>query len=248
MRLLSVLAVIGALASAGLCVRLGVWQLSRLHEKQALNAALLASQQAPTLAVSGEPPPALAVLERALQATGRYDETRQFLLSGRLHEGEPGVGVVTPLLLEGSRTAILVDRGWLPAPDAATARPQDYPEPGERTVRGLAEGLPQGVGGPSPRRLAGDGPELWSLRGLDADSIAARLPYPVAEFVLREAPGPNIPPLPRRSVRRLHDESVHVGYAIQWFLFAAIILGGSVAFARSRVRPAGPSSTPEASS
>ena len=247
MRLLGVLAILGALATVTLCLRLGFWQLSRLHEKQTLNAALRDAEHAPALSVTGEPPPMGEVLGRPLQASGRFDETIQFLLSGRLHEGEPGVGVVTPLRLAGSSTAILVDRGWLPAADAATARPEDHPEPGERTVRGLAEAMPRGAGGPAPRRLPGEAVTLWSLRGLDADSIAQRLGYPIAGYVLRESPDPGLPALPRRVPRRFHDESVHVGYAIQWFAFAAIILGGSVAFARSRVRRAGRSSIPEAS-
>ncbi len=247
MRLLAVLAVVGALLSAGLCVRLGLWQLGRLREKQALNAALAAAREGPPLAVSGDPPPAGSALARPLRVTGRFDETRQFLLSGRLHDGEPGVGVVTPMLPAGSGTAILVDRGWLPAADAATARPQDHPEAGERTVLGMAEALPRGAGGPPPRPLAGDRVALWSLRGLDADSIASRLPYPLAPYVLRALPEPGSPALPRRTAPRPHDTSVHLGYAIQWFLFAAIVLGGSIAFVRTRARRGAAAPHPEVS-
>ena len=248
MKLRSIGVALLVLAVAGTCVRLGFWQISRLHEKQALNAGLREAERAPAWVVSGEPPPAPQVRHRSLQVTGRFDEQRQFLLSGRAHDGAPGVEVVTPLRPDGGTTAILVNRGWLPAADAATARVRDYPEPGERTVRGLAEELRHAAGGPPARRLAADGVALWSVRWLDADSIAGRLPYAVADYVLRQTPGPGVPDRPHRSRPRPFNEMTHVSYAIQWFLFAAILLGGSATLAWSRRRRAAAPPTPEAPS
>lgn len=223
------------LAGAAVCVRLGFWQLSRLHEKQALNAALRESLSAPPLVVTDEPPAADQARHRPLAVTGRFDEAHQFLLSGRAHEGAPGVEVVTPLRLEGARTALLVNRGWLPSPDAATARPDQHPEPGVHTVRGIVEDLRHGAGGLAPRPIAAP-VALWSVRWLDRDSVAARLPYPIADYVLRQSPGPGVPDLPRRSAPRPYNEILHISYAIQWFLFATIMLGGSAVFAWSRRR------------
>ena len=239
---------IAAVAASAVCVRLGFWQLSRLAEKRALNATLADAERAPALQVTGDSSPALRSLDHPIAATGRFDERVHFLLVGREHDGVPGVEVVTPLRIEGRPEAILVNRGWLPADDAVSARPQDYPEPDTRGVRGIAQGLRDGVVGPSPRRLPGGPVALWSVRALDRDSIAARLPYPIADVVLRELPGPGVPALPRRSPPRRHDESMHLGYAIQWFAISIIILGGTAALAWSRRRRAGPLPTPEASS
>jgi surfeit locus 1 family protein len=247
MRAGSALVLLVVLAGAAVCVRLGFWQLSRLREKQALNAALRVAEGAPPLIVGGEPPPLEQARQRTLQVTGRFDEEHQFLLSGRAHAGAPGVEVVTPLRPSGAATAILVDRGWLPAADAATARPQDYPEPGERMVRGLAEELRQGAGGPPLRTLEADSLTLWSARWLDADSVASRLPYAVAGYALREFPGPGVPDRPRRTRRPPYNEMTHLSYAIQWFLFAAIMLGGSAALAWSRRRRGAAPPAPEVS-
>jgi len=243
----SILVALGVLAGAAVCVRLGFWQISRLHEKQAINAALHAAEHAAPLVIDGEPPDVEQAREHRLEATGRFDERHQFLLSGRAHDGEPGVEVVTPLRLAGSATAILVNRGWLPSADAATARPQDYPESTVRAVRGLAEPLQHGAGGPPSRVLESGTTTLWSVRWLDADSIAPRLPYAVAGYALRELPGPGVPERPRRSPPRPANEIMHLSYAIQWFLFATIMVGGSVVFAWSRRRRDAMSSAGETS-
>ena len=181
----SLLGPVLVVAVAALCVRLGFWQISRLHEKQALNTGLrseLAGRPIPLGEISA---PVDSLRGRKLEMRGRFDERRQILLAGRAHDGAPGVDVVTPLLLGDGTHAVLVDRGWLYAPDAATARPRDYPEPGEREVTGLADPLRRGAGGPSLRAMSGDSVQLLSARWLDLDSLAPRFPYALAPVVLR---------------------------------------------------------------
>jgi surfeit locus 1 family protein len=236
MRVGSVVMALAVLIAAAVCVRLGFWQVSRLHEKQALNAELRAVQAAPPLIVNGEPPDLEVARQRPLEIRGTFDEARQFLLSGRANAGTPGVHVVTPLRLDGAATAVLVDRGWLPSADAAKARPQEFRETGERVVRGLADPLKRGLGGPPVRTLESDSVTLWSARWLDADSVARRLPYAVAGYLVRELPGPGVPPQPRRIAPSPFNEMTHVSYAIQWFLFATIMLVGGAALAWSRAR------------
>ena len=45
-----------------------------------------------------------------------------------------------------------------------------------------------------------------------------------------------MPDKPLRGMPRMMDEFMHVSYATQWFLFAAILLGGSAALAWSNRR------------
>ena len=234
LRSLGVLLVV--LAGAGVCARLGLWQLSRWEEKKALNAERRAALAAPPERAGPELPALEGVRGRRLEAAGRFDETRHFLLGGRTHRGAPGVEVVTPLLLAGDSAAILVNRGWLYSPDAATARPQDHPEPGERRVTGFVEVLPRGRGGMPPHVLRADSVTLYSVRALDGDSAAARLPYRVAPYTLRQLPGPGVPDRPVRSEPRALNEATHLSYAIQWFSFGAILLLGSSGLAWSRRR------------
>lgn len=217
------LTVLVIVAVAAVCVRLGFWQLARLHGKRVANAELRAVLAGPV-----EPlrlPPSSGT-HRRVEAHGVFDETHQILLSGRVRNGTPGVEVVTPLRLEGGER-VLVNRGWLQASDAATAPPQEYPERGVRTIVALPETMRAGAGGPPLRVWRADSTTLVSARWLDRDSLAPHFPYALAPWALHELPGPDTPPRPARSTPRPLDETMHLSYAVQWFLFAAILLGGS---------------------
>jgi surfeit locus 1 family protein len=247
MKLKTWVALGAVLIMASVCVRLGFWQLARWHEKQGLNARLRSSlAAAPRPFTEADAFPALA--GRLVEVRGRFDESRQVLLSGRSHNGAPGVEVVTPLIQGPESEAVLVNRGWLYAADAATARPQDHPEPGLRVVRGIAEPLVGvlRVGGGSPRDraatmlrpLRSEGAQLYSARRLDARALDQAWPYGLAPYVIRQLPGPEVPAQPARTQPRPYDETMHLSYAVQWFLFAAILVGGTIVLAWSRRRSA----------
>jgi len=210
------------------CVRLGVWQVSRLGEKKRLNADRRAALAAPPLAL-GDTIPADTLAGRVVSVRGHYDNARYVLLAGRTLDGDLGVEVLTPLILPGG-IAILIDRGWLGAEQPVDAHPERSAEPGERDVRGLVEWLPPARGA-TLRPTTRDSITLLLALRLDPDTLAARFPYPIARFTIRELPGPGVGPVPLRTPPEPLDESVHLGYAIQWFAMATIIAGGSIALA-----------------
>ncbi len=238
MRLVSWLVLLVGLALAGLCVRLGFWQLDRRLQKQQANARLHAALRQEPLTLGPAPEPTVNLVGRRVRAVGVFDETRHVLLAGRAHDAAPGVEVVTPLRLAGGG-AVMVNRGWLPSEDAESARPQDFPEPGTRVVIGLVEPMPRGVGGALWRASGPDSAAvtLWLGRRLDLDTLRARLPYDVAPYVLRELPADSLPARPLRSLPEIPGESMHLGYALQWFAFAVGALAGAIALARRGLAP-----------
>ena len=214
---------VGALVVAAACVRLGVWQLERLHQRRERNALLLAARARPPLQVDRSLPPDSAC-DRRLHARGVYDYAHERLWHARGYEGVPGVDLVTPLRLADG-AAVLVDRGWAPSPDAYHVDQLAYREGDSAVVLGLGMRAPRARG--------------------DVDPVALRdsLPYRLLPFVIQQLPPAAAPyrPLPPGLIRwpipELSD-GPHLSYAIQWFSFAVIIGVGSLALARKRAAEA----------
>ena len=203
------------LVSAGFA-RLGVWQLSRLHQRRAVNVATIAARAAPPARITAGSAGTDTLGEHRVVAEGRYDHEHEILLRGEVFEGAPGVEVVTPLLLADSGPAVLVNRGFLPAPDAVSAVTAGTQEPGAQTIRGLA--LPLGAAPGEP--VEHGGRTTW--RRLDAGALRQRLPYAILPIYVLQTPDSSLPRFPRRLEAPEVNEGPHLSYAIQWFFFAGL--------------------------
>lgn len=208
------------------CLRLGVWQVDRLHQRRAINATSFAQRALPALSLNA--PSSHRVVEplsdRRVTAEGLFDHSQQVVVRGRVHRGAPGVYVVTPLRLTNSDTAVLVNRGFFPAPDAMTVEVDSLNEEGVRQVTGMAFAIASDAEGGAP--LAHDGRTTW--RRLDLAVLRAHLPYPILDVYILEAPDSSLPGWPRRLEPRPLDDGPHLSYAIQWFSFGTIALVGGV--------------------
>lgn len=203
------------LASAGF-VRLGFWQLSRLHQRRAANLVIVAARAAPPVTLAPDSRRTDTLLEHRVVARGRYDHDQDLVLRGAVLDGVPGVRIVTPLLLTDSGPAVLVDRGFMPAPDAVSVDLQGTQEPGDRTVRGIARPVGTAPGAP----IEHGGRTTW--RRLDLGALRERLPYSILPIYIDQSPDSSLPRFPRRLAPAPVDEGPHLSYAIQWFLFAGL--------------------------
>ena len=220
-----------ALAAAAVMVLLGNWQLHRYQERSAINdridaadstAAVPLTSVVATPAGPGTPgaSPGEHLAWTKVTVQGRYDPAHEIQARGRTLNGAVGFEILTPLLLTDG-TAILVDRGWVPAPEAgASAAPVVPPAPeGQVTVVGqvhLSESRPA----PIEHR---DG--RLDTRRISLPRLARELPFPVyGAYVLltSQTPAPD-PAFSRVPVD--HENSwQNGGYAVQWWLFAAMAL------------------------
>jgi surfeit locus 1 family protein len=193
-----------AILVATVCVFLGKWQLDRLAQRRARNAVLAARLALPLAPVRRDIP-ADSARQRRVVAQGVYDFTAERTWPGRSFQGTPGVALITPLrLADGS--AVLVDRGWVPSPDAFHVNHSLYREPDTATVTGIALIPPRGRG--------------------DVD-VAGFLPFVIQAETPEPASG-----LPRRWPPPALDDGPHLSYAIQWFSFALIALVGTAVLIR----------------
>jgi surfeit locus 1 family protein len=240
-----ILATAFVLVMCGVCVRLGFWQLDRLEQRKARNHAVAAAGRLPVLdydsvtaeAIEREP---ARFLNRRLRAIGSYDPSGEVVLRGRADAGRPGVHLVTPLVVPGVPQALLVNRGWVPSPDAATVDARRYAEPGARTVVGVLMEVPRGTRrGGEPARMAGG---ATSYRRLDLDVLRRAQRRPIVRLYLQQLPGADSasgrPPV--RVPLPPPGNGPHLSYAFQWFSFAAIGLVGLVVVFLRRRREAAP--------
>ena len=210
-----------AVLAAALFIRLGFWQLARLHAKVQRNVTIAAQQRAEPVEFASLPRDTAVVHYRRATASGRFDFDRELVLSARTHEGSPGVELVTPLRLAGSDTAVLVDRGWVYSPDAASVDRARWREPDAATVTGYVEQYAPDVGTTVPHT----DPRI--VRRVSRREVSSRIPYPLAPYYLVQT-GDTASSHPVRREMPALDEGPHRGYAIQWFAFAVIALTGAV--------------------
>ncbi len=123
------------------CARLGFWQLDRLRQRRASNARVLATRElAPVDLDSGSMPDSV-LADRKVRASGSYDFDGQFVIRRQSIEGLPAVRIVTSLRPAVGDTAVLVIRGLVPSPDAASVELDSLGEPGPQRVEGIALGI-----------------------------------------------------------------------------------------------------------
>lgn len=225
-----------AIGLAVVFVRLGLWQLDRRAERRAANRVLAERLDAPPVPFAALPTDTGLVRYRRATLTGAADYANEVVVANRTRNGSPGVHFLTPLRIAGDSVAVLVNRGWVYAPDGTSPAAGDWREDDTLTVTGFLGTLP----GAAEATPAPEGRPRVALR-LDHPTIQARVPYPVRAryLVVSDTVDPAVAATPVRVPPPLPtDEGPHLAYAVQWFAFALIAVGGAVIAARSsRVAP-----------
>ncbi|MFX4291975.1 SURF1 family protein [Streptomyces bohaiensis] len=209
----------------------GNWQYDRHDQRVARNELIggsLAADPVPMaeLSAPGEAPDPDDRF-RAVTATGRFDSSQEVVARSRTgnQKGVLGYFVLTPLVPEDG-PAVLVNRGFVPAGNDPTRLPEVPSAPeGEVTVTGRlmvdettattgirdTQGLPEG---------------MVMLVNSEQRAQAAGMPFLSGFMVLTEL-DPELPEgaeQPERLAAPSHSGiGAHFAYALQWWLFAAMV-------------------------
>ncbi|WP_046470933.1 SURF1 family cytochrome oxidase biogenesis protein [Allosalinactinospora lopnorensis] len=221
-------------------IALGFWQLGRWEDR----AAAADLQEAN---INADPVPLQELSEvgedvdhadrwRPVTATGSYDTGNELLVRNR--DGSAGVGlfVLTPLVTDDG-AAVLVNRGWVGQPPTATSQPDVPPPPeGEVTVTGRIQfseteentgirdrgGLPEG-----------------QIMLIEVEEIGEGLPYPLyGGFVELTDQEPPSDPAPEPVAAPEPNLGMNLSYAVQWWVFTAIAIGGWIFLVRRELHDA----------
>ncbi len=211
------LALLTGLAFCVLFLGLGRWQLQRAEFKAALAAAHAAAGSAQPLPPSAD---AAHYDGARVVVSGKWLIDRTVWIDNRTHAGRAGVHVLTPLALaDGSW--LFVNRGWAPMPGDRRQLP----------LPSLPSGAAQALIGVAVQPATGG----YTLAGGDArDALWSRID--VAQMQ-RWAGAAKVYPLVLQLESNVGDGLVrewappafgpekHRGYALQWFLLAALTAG-----------------------
>lgn len=207
------------LAMAGFSA-LGLWQLQRMHAKQALlDAQGPAVAQALPLAQALAAPGAL----HGVADHGRF-LPGVVLLDNQMRHGRAGVKVYRPFRSD-SGSVVLVDLGWRVLPPDRTLPVLDT-LPAPLAVRGLLAPPPSAGLALGPAFSETGQPGRWLASRLPADGLARALGLAaLPERVLRLDPA--LPIGDERDLDLLPNTlppQRHLGYAVQWFGLALTVL------------------------
>ncbi|NLA36559.1 MAG: SURF1 family protein [Actinobacteria bacterium] len=210
------------------------WQISRMHEREAVNAVIAERSEGETLDFSTivdredlTDPAVQGSLEyQAVRLVGTYDTEREFTIPNRTLDGAPGRLVVTPLVWSQTEAPILAIRGFIPQSFSDNEAPIDGAEPPSGTVQ--VAGYLRLTETPGSLQLANpdlgknqvarmDLEQLQEVRGAKFQPmylLVANQDPPTDQALLSTYP------LPAKS------EGRHLSYAVQWGIFTAIAAAG----------------------
>lgn len=212
-------------------VNLGQWQLRRLDERRGSNATVVAHEDAPVRPYEQvfDHPITDDDQWQRVTVTGTFDAEHQLIVRYRNNGDAAGYEVVVPLHATDGRT-ILIDRGFIARPAGQDFPSSVAPPPsGQVTIVGHVRRNEQGADTATT-------PVAGSVRLINSDAIAKASGLTLVSGyigVLEMTPAQAgyepiaTPPL---------DEGPHLSYALQWFTFSLIALGGLIVFIRNDIR------------
>ncbi len=225
-----------------ICVTLAVvmvylshWQWERYKSKSVLVDAYRQHSHSDALvfpAQSREPADFTPFIDKKVSLSGTWDYENQIVVTNKKYGGDnfstqPGHFLLTPLILTGQKTAVIVSRGFIPFDDLAPETWEKYNfEPRSVEVVGVVKRdiKPMWLGPKNPPVGNGE-PFKAKFFYEEISKYAKQLPYEVITPVFIQKLG-NPPegryPAPAVSVEV--PPSTHWGYTIEWGLLAFFTL------------------------
>lgn len=233
------LSLLALLLIAG-CLKAALWQYHRGVDRHAANAVITENMNKPKLSESEfeallQSTQDLAAEQwRTVSVTGIFDERHQIFLRNRYVDGQYGFGVLTLFQLKSGEN-IWVDRGWVKAGKDATTPPQvTSPTPSTVTLEGRLRTLSR------TSQIQGS---YFAIPGSANNQSSELKKWNTAENVntanfsldLLRASEPTLTPQFPNELPELSD-GPHMAYALQWLVFAFLVLLGRALIIREDLR------------
>ena len=198
---------------------LGTWQVFRALEKQQLQQEMEQKRQQATFFLNQDPESIEKRKFTRIEVMGYFDSKGEILIDNIKQDGKAGYHVLTPLKIENSDKVIIINRGWVPLGRDRNTLPEISIADGLVTIKGMLS--PPRSKPPLILGKLDTSSRVWLY--FDAEKYAEKFNYRLLPLVvLQDADdaGGFVRKWPEYDAR----VSMHVGYAIQWYVFALIVL------------------------
>ena len=207
-------------------ISLGLWQLDRADQKRKLHADFKERQTSEVININQDKiirNRTEDMIWRKFQAEGNFDETVQILLDDQVINNQAGYFVYTPFKLLNENVWYLVNRGWVATGNDRSLLPELSKSSEQVTITGNANHVP--VSGISLGKSADEkvAPGFYRLREIRIEHVNDLVGEKLMPYVL------NLDSESQHGYVRQwkmpgSGEAVNLGYAFQWFAFAATLL------------------------
>lgn len=207
-----------AVLGLALTLSASYWQFGRAREKAALRQQYQMRQAMPPIDLRAGVPSLEVVAYRKILVTGTFAAEKAILLDNKLRAGAAGYEIVVPLRLSGGDRHVLVNRGWVERGRERSDLPEiDVPE-GVVGIVGTATVPGRGALELSDQIVEG---RVW--QNLNLSRYRERQKLDILDFVVNEESEQD-DGIDRNWKEPGFGVRTHQSYAVQWLLFATLIL------------------------
>ena len=205
----------------------GIWQLNRAEQKIRLGESLATKLGMPILNANTADLSSELATERRITARGRFLREEAVWLDNRprpIPEGisntaQAGFYLMMPLVLEGQKKVLWINRGWAPRNNLNRVELPPITTPDDIVVI-------DGVGFPHPGRVYELGQQTETIsqprieQNFDLSKEAKLHPWDQLPFIVRESSSNKSDGLVRNWPLPTNGVDRHYAYAFQWFALA----------------------------
>jgi len=216
----SILGTILAIIGISVFFNLGTWQVNRAQLKEKMQHEIESKRIQPSFTLKASINDINDKIHTKVNAYGHFDNKNEILIDNEIHQGKAGYHVLTPLILEDKQSVIMVNRGWVPLGRSRDILPELTAPSGNIIINGRISRHKSKPALILDQEDSIPG-KVWPY--FDSEKYIKHTGYnllPVVILMDAKADGGYARKWPNFNA----NKGMHIGYAIQWYVFAAIVL------------------------
>ena len=201
-------------------IGLSVWQVQRLYWKEWLINERVERTNAAPIALPPMGTQTETVDFRRVTLHGHFDHAHEFYMAARSQNGNPGYWIVTPLLVDGGKGAVLINRGWVPTERKDPQQRAEGQLEGDVTIEAIIR---------QPQRQSWFQPANEPVKNvwyyLSPAEMAVASGLPLREDIYLDAVKGDVPGgFPIGGQTRINLPNDHLTYAVTWGALALALI------------------------